>query len=120
MAHFTKEKIMSNETFNSVWDAIETDPVKAEKLKIQSDLMMSIVELVEKWNVTQTEAAKRLGVTQPRLNDLLQGRFNKFRIDGLIKMAIAGGLSIKVDVKKAPSRKPAKTRPAAEITLHPA
>ncbi|MGJ7462518.1 helix-turn-helix domain-containing protein [Halomonas sp. MA07-2] len=36
--------------------------------------------------VTQKEAAHRLGITQPRLNDLLNGRINKFSLDALVNL----------------------------------
>jgi predicted XRE-type DNA-binding protein len=55
---------------------------------------------VEGWNLTQAEAAKRLGVTQPRLNDFLRGRIDKFSLDALTILASQAGLSVKVKVTK--------------------
>jgi predicted XRE-type DNA-binding protein len=46
---------------------------------------------VSKWRLTQAGTAKRLGLTQPRLNDLLRGRINKFSLDALINIAMAAG-----------------------------
>jgi predicted XRE-type DNA-binding protein len=75
---------MANERFESVWDAIEDTPEEALNVRLRSDLMIQITRRVKEWDVTQKEAAKRLGITQPRLNDLLNGRINKFSLDALI------------------------------------
>jgi predicted XRE-type DNA-binding protein len=53
----------------------------------------------EKW--TQAKAAKLLGVTQPRISDLMRGKINSFSLDMLVKMAVAAGLRVKIQVKKA-------------------
>jgi len=60
--------------------------------------MLAIRDTVESWNVTQATAAKRLGLTQPRMNDLVRGRIVKFSLDALINLATRAGLSIRVEV----------------------
>jgi predicted XRE-type DNA-binding protein len=92
---------MKYEQFESVWDAIEKDPVMASNLKARSSVMMAIEQTVKSWNLSQVTAAKRLGLTQPRLNDLLRGRINKFSLDALITVAAKTGLSVEVKVEKA-------------------
>jgi predicted XRE-type DNA-binding protein len=67
-------------------------------MKLRSNLVFAIREVVESWKGTQAEAAKRLGVTQPRMNDLLRGRIDKFSIDALMKLAAQAGLSVHVKV----------------------
>jgi predicted XRE-type DNA-binding protein len=89
------------EQFENVWDAIETDPVVAASLKARSSVMMAIEQTVKSWRISQVTAAKRLGVTQPRLNDLLRGRINKFSLDALMAIAAKAGLSIELKIKKA-------------------
>jgi predicted XRE-type DNA-binding protein len=69
---------MTAEAFESVWDALEDTSTEAENMKFRSSLMIAISEAVSAWNVTQIDAARRLGVTQPRLNDLLRGHVGKF------------------------------------------
>ena len=56
---------------------------------------------VAAWGLTQAAIAKRLGLTQPRLNDLLRGRITKFSLDALINVATAAGLVVRVEVVKA-------------------
>jgi predicted XRE-type DNA-binding protein len=86
------------ERFTSVWDAIEKTPADAANMKARSDVMIAIREVVDKWDVTQTQAAKRLGITQPRLNDLVRGRIDKFSLDALMNLAARAGLSVRVKV----------------------
>jgi predicted XRE-type DNA-binding protein len=92
---------MSHETFASVWDAIEDDPAEAENMKIRSALMMALEQHIRENGWTQTQAAKRLGVTQPRVSDLLRGKINLFGIDTLINMVAAVGLRVDVRVLEA-------------------
>jgi predicted XRE-type DNA-binding protein len=92
---------MKYEEFESVWDAIEKDPIVAANLKARSSVMMAIGQTVKSWNLSQVTAAKRLGLTQPRLNDLLRGRINKFSLDALMTVAAKAGLSVEVKVEKA-------------------
>src|SRR5205823_3195343 len=71
------EEAMTIEVFESMWDALEDTPAEAGNMKLRSSLMIAISEAVGLWHLTQMEAARRLGVTQPRLNDLLRGRVGK-------------------------------------------
>ena len=89
---------MKQRKYNSVWDAIEPSRAAAANMKARSELMNAIREAVEAWELTQTAAAKRLGVTQPRMNDLLRGRINKFSLDALINMASQAGFGIRLEV----------------------
>ena len=84
--------------FASVWDAIEPSRAAAASMKARADTMIAIREAVARWGVTQAQAAKRLGLTQPRLNDLLRGRINKFSLDTLIDLATRAGLLVRVAV----------------------
>ena len=85
---------MTNERFESVWDALETSPAEAANMRARSELMIAIQVQLEGWGVTQAAAAKRLGVSQPRLNDLIRGRINKFSLDALMSLAIGAGLKV--------------------------
>jgi predicted XRE-type DNA-binding protein len=89
---------MKQQSFRSVWDAIERSSAQAANMKARSEMMLAIRDVVEGWDVTQAAAAKRLGLTQPRMNDLVRGRINKFSLDALINLAARAGLSIRVEV----------------------
>lgn len=96
----TKDDAMKIEYFDSVWDVIEPTPAEAANMKACSSLMMAIDQAVKDWHITQAAAAKRLGLTQPRLNDLLRGRINKFSLDALMTIATKAGLAVKVEVTR--------------------
>lgn len=102
---------MKIERFKNVWDALESDPAERERLKLRSQLMDALRDKIESWKVTQNEAAKRLAITQPRLNDLLKGRFNKFSLGALFDLATRSGLKIKLSIDDA--RAKPKTKRAA-------
>jgi len=87
--------------YASVWGAIETDSVAAENLKLRSMLMMEIDRYFEASNLTQSEAAKRMHTTQPRLNDVLQGKIEKCTIDRLVNMLAAVGRQVSMRVSDA-------------------
>ena len=89
---------MKIEYFDSIWDAIEPSAAEAANMKARADLMISIEETVKRWHATQAASAKRLGLTQPRLNDLLRGRITKFSLDSLLNVAARAGLAVKLEV----------------------
>jgi predicted XRE-type DNA-binding protein len=91
---------MRRRHFASVWDAIEPSRAAAANMKARAEMMNAIRESVVAWDVTQAAAAKRLGLTQPRMNDLLRGRINKFSLDALINVAARAGLSVRVQIVK--------------------
>ncbi|MDX8535567.1 XRE family transcriptional regulator [Mesorhizobium sp. VK25A] len=92
---------MNNETFASVWDAIEDTPAEAENMKLRATLMMALEKHIRAKGWMQAEAAQRLGVTQPRVSDLLRGKINLFALDTLVNMAVAAGLHVEVRVSEA-------------------
>ena len=87
--------------FNSIWDAIESDEGQAANLKLRAQLIMEVAEYVKQSGLTQAEAAKRLGTTQPRLNDVLKGRIEKCTVDRLVNMLAAVGYKVNLDISHA-------------------
>ncbi len=55
---------------------------------------------VQRWDIPQEEAAKRLGLTRPRTNDLLRGKLAKFSLDALVNIAASAHLDIEIRVKE--------------------
>lgn len=92
---------MTRQQFNSVWDAIEDTPEEAENMKLRSALMMALSQRIAAAGMTQAEAAKLLGVTQPRISDLLRGKIALFGLDALVNMATAAGLRVEMTVTPA-------------------
>lgn len=91
---------MSSERFANVWDAIEDTSAQAENMRLRSSLMMALEAHIKAQGWTQGEAARRLGVTQPRVSDLLRGKINLFGLDSLVNMAVAAGLQVEIRVSE--------------------
>jgi predicted XRE-type DNA-binding protein len=92
---------MSKQRFSSVWDAIEDTPAEAENMRLRSVLMMGLRAHIEKKGLSQMQASKLLGVTQPRVSDLMRGKIDLFAIDALVNLASAAGLRVEMHFKKA-------------------
>jgi len=89
------------EVYKNVWDALEPDPVKAENLKLRSSLMLALTRYIKSKGMTQAQAAKVFGVTQPRVSNLIHGKIDAFALDLLVRMATAAGLRVTMRIKKA-------------------
>ena len=92
---------MERQTFASVWDALEDSTAEAANMRARSELMIALRTKIESWNVSQTEAARRMGLTQPRLNDLMRGRLDKFSLDALVNLAAPAGLAVRLEIEEA-------------------
>ena len=92
---------MSDEIFDSVWDAIEDTPQEAENMRLRSALLIALSQRIETEGWTQKDAAARLGVTQPRVSDLIRGKIDLFSLDALVNMVSAAGLHVDMTVSAA-------------------
>ena len=92
---------MSKQQFASVWDALEDTPEEAENMKLRSGLMVALKEHLARIDMSQSQAAKLFGVTQPRVSDLMRGKINLFGLDALVNMAAAAGLRVELRVQEA-------------------
>jgi predicted XRE-type DNA-binding protein len=92
---------MKTQKFASVWDALEDTAAEAANMRARSALMIAVRSKVESWKVSQSEAAQRLGLTQPRLNDLMRGRIDKFSLDALMNLARPAGLTVRLEISEA-------------------
>lgn len=87
--------------YENVWEAIADTPQQAANLRARADLMRKIAGIIKKNGWTQAEAAKRCGVTQPRINDLLRGRVSRFSLDALVNIATSLGRRVRVEIEAA-------------------
>ncbi len=72
---------------------------EAENLRIRSELMMHVTKTIRRRGWTQSEAAKCMRVTQPRISDLVRGRIDRFSVDALIELCSRCGLSVRCTVR---------------------
>lgn len=87
--------------FASVWDVIEDTPAEAENMKLRSELLLALKSRISQSGMTQAQAAKLFGVTQPRVSDLMRGKINLFGLDALVNMATVAGLHVELRVLEA-------------------
>ena len=77
-------------------------------------------ELAEWFNasgLTQAAAAKTLGVTQPRLNQLLKGKIEIFSLDALVNMATSAGMRVGLSIRPKTSVKVQAVAAAQEAPI---
>ncbi|MCU3298268.1 helix-turn-helix domain-containing protein, partial [Enterobacter hormaechei subsp. steigerwaltii] len=79
------------------FELISTDPVKFNTWSIKSKLIIIIRKLMidNKWS--QSEAAEKLGISQPRVSNMLNGKLDKFSVDTLLEMVFKMGYKLDMD-----------------------
>jgi predicted XRE-type DNA-binding protein len=70
-------------------------------MKLRSTLMLALKDHISRTGLSQSQAAKLFGVTQPRISDLMRGKINLFGLDALVNMAAAAGLHVEMHVRDA-------------------
>ena len=95
------------ETFETAWDAVGRSPEEVAHLKARSELMTALKTHIALQGWTQAEAAVRLGVTQPRISDLVRGKITVFGLDNLVTMLARAGMTVDIRVRKAPVKRQA-------------
>ena len=86
----------ANQRFASVWDALEDTPQEAANMRLRSKLMLELCKTIRGWELSQKDAAMRLKITQPRLNDVLSGKIDKFSLDALVNLSTAARLNVDI------------------------
>ena len=89
---------MNNQRFNSVWDAVEDTRDQAAMMELRSALLIALKAHIVRAKLSQADAAQLLGVTQPRVSDLMRGKINLFGLDTLVNMSSAAGLQIELKI----------------------
>lgn len=76
----------------SVFRDLGFDEAEARVLEMRADLMTALREQIKAQRWTQSQAAKRLGITQPRVSALVKGVWRDFSADMLLVLAARVGL----------------------------
>ena len=79
-------------------------PAESRNLRLRSQMMTALRKFIEKEDLTQAAAAKRLKVSQPRISDLTRGKISRFSLDALVNMLGYAGLEVDFQIKP-PSRR---------------
>ena len=80
----------------SVFHYLGFDEAEAQVLEMRADLMAVLRKHIEKQGWTQTEAARKLGISQPRVSALMKGAWRDFSADMLLVLAARAGLRPKL------------------------
>ena len=78
----------------NVYEDLGFSPEKAENLRTRSDLMIQLTKIIDARGLTQAAAARLLGVTQPRISDLMRGKVDRFSVDSLVEMLGHAGVRV--------------------------
>ena len=73
------------------------DPAEATVLQMRANLMSDLRLYIEKHKFTQSDAAKRLGIAQSRVSDLVRGKWDKFSLEMLIMLEARIGRTVRVE-----------------------
>lgn len=93
---------MEQQVFETAFHATAKDPADAARKVARAQLMMQIEDIIRRNGWAQAEAARRCGVTQPRINLLLKHQFHKFSLDSLVRMAAHLGQRIEIELTDTP------------------
>lgn len=94
-------KLKMTRSTGNVFEDLGFDKETAENLRIRSALMIEIEQFIRRRHLTQAQAAKLLGVSQPRVSDLVRGKIGLFTIDMLVNMLSRAGRKVVVQTTKA-------------------
>jgi predicted XRE-type DNA-binding protein len=83
-------------------------PKEAESLRLRAELMVEVRRLIGARKLTQRAAANLLGVTQPRISDLIRGKIDLFSIDALVNMLARGGMRVQFRISGVERRRRAQ------------
>ena len=89
----------------NVFEDLGFDVQEAQNLLLRSQTMIALVQWFEASGMTQTQAAKTLGITQPRFNQLLKGKIEIFSLDALVNMATSAGMRVGLRIRPVTSVK---------------
>jgi predicted XRE-type DNA-binding protein len=82
-------------------EAIAENAVQTESMKLRSEIMLALKDYIRRAHLSQSQAAKAFGVTQPRISDLTSGKIDEFGLDALVNMAGKAGLRIELHILEA-------------------
>jgi predicted XRE-type DNA-binding protein len=89
---------------SNVFRDVGFSEAEAKHLKMRAELMLRVQQTIRARGLKQGEAAKLLGVRQPRVSDLMRGKLDLFSMETLIDMLTALGISVRLVMRPARGR----------------
>jgi predicted XRE-type DNA-binding protein len=81
--------------FDNIFEATTDDKAEAADLEFRADLLLVIRKIVDENDWSPSETATALGVTQPRISELMRGKISLFSSDKLIRFLSILGYRLK-------------------------
>ncbi|WP_310610282.1 XRE family transcriptional regulator [Limnohabitans sp.] len=100
----------------NIFEDLGFDIQESQNLLLRSQTMVALLEWFNASGLTQAVAAKTLGITQPRLNQLLKGKIEIFSLDALVNMATSAGMRVGLSIRPVTSVKVRNTGAAMHKT----
>jgi len=102
----------------NVFEDLGFNVQESQNLLLRSQTMIALVQWFEASGMTQAIAAKTLGITQPRFNQLLKGKIEIFSLDALVNMATSAGMRVGLSIRPVTSVRVRSSAPhkAAQTT----
>ncbi len=102
----------------NIFEDLGFDVQESQNLLLRSQTMVALVHWFNESGLTQATAAKVLGVTQPRFNQLLKGKIEIFSLDALVNMATSAGMRVGLTIRPSTSVKVRVTPKVVRQTSH--
>jgi predicted XRE-type DNA-binding protein len=78
-------------SYSSPFELLSDDADEISNLKLKANMMIAIRSLIERKGWSQSDAARELGVSQPRISNLKNGKIDKFSVDMLMELLVKLG-----------------------------
>lgn len=86
----------------SVFSQIGFPDARIQELERKSHLMLELQSFIRRHELTQSKAAVLLGISQPRVSELVSGRISQFSLDELARLCERAGFGIQVKLLRSP------------------
>ena len=106
-----REKIRIERSSGNVFADLGYPDADAQLMK--AELASQIDEIIRGRRLTQADAAKLLGVSQPDVSRLLRGNFRDYSVDRLLRLLVELGRDVEIVIRKPRSHRPGRLRVAA-------
>jgi predicted XRE-type DNA-binding protein len=83
---------------------------RPDEERVKAELVRAIRQIVRQSKLTQVEAARLLGVNQPKVSALMRGKLVGFSTERLIRFLKALDRDVEIVVKPKPARRPARVQ----------
>ena len=111
MTELKKTELMIKKGSANIFEDLGFGVQESQNLLLRSQTMIALAQWFDASGLTQSEAAKKLGITQPRLNQMLKGKMDIFSLDALVNMATCAGMRFGLNIRPFTSVKVRSTTP---------